>query len=390
MRPTAKFSISFGLVTIPVAAYSATDTTASVSFVRIHTADGGRVRNQPVCSLEGTEVPQDEIGRGYKADGDAVVPLSDEDLEALPLPTAKTLTILAFVDGGDIDPLQMGKGYYLSADGAAAAKPYVLLRDAMERHQRVGLGKVALHGRETLAMVRPMEDALVMQVLLWPEQIRPMEGVLPESQLALGTKEVSAAESLMDSYGELSEDDVHDHYREALEEIVAAKLAHREPDFEAAEEEPAAQVMDLMAALQDSVRAAKRSRGEEGGTEPATVTSLTGRPAKKSTAEKTAAQKTAAKKTTAKKTAAKKATAERTAAEKSPSGTTAKRTGARTAKASAKASAKEPAGETARAAGAEKSAGAAKRSTAKASTKATAAKTTGAKKTAAKPRRRAG
>ncbi|MFF4700107.1 non-homologous end joining protein Ku [Streptomyces chattanoogensis] len=363
MRPTAKFSISFGLVTIPVAAYSATDTTASVSFVRIHTADGGRVRNQPVCSLEDAEVPQDEIGRGYKADGDTVVPLSDEDLEALPLPTAKTLTILAFVDGGDIDPLQMGKGYYLSADGAAAAKPYVLLRDAMERHRRVGLGKVALHGRETLAMVRPMEDALVMQVLLWPEQIRPMEGVLPESGVDLGTKEVSAAESLMDSYGELSEDDVHDHYREALEEIVAAKLADREPDFEAAEEEPAAQVMDLMAALQDSVRAAKRSRGEEGGTEPATVTSLTGRPAKKSATGKTAAKKTAAKKTTAKK---------------SPSGATAKRTGARTAKASAKAG------------GAEKSAGATKRSTAKASAAATTAKTTAAKKTAGKPRRRAG
>ncbi|AJT68720.1 Non-like proteinous end joining protein Ku [Streptomyces lydicus] len=376
MRPTAKFSISFGLVTIPVAAYSATDTTASVSFVRIHTADGGRVRNQPVCSLEDAEVPQDEIGRGYKADGDTVVPLSDEDLEALPLPTAKTLTILAFVDGGDIDPLQMGKGYYLSADGAAAAKPYVLLRDAMERHRRVGLGKVALHGRETLAMVRPMEDALVMQVLLWPEQIRPMEGVLPESGVDLGTKEVSAAESLMDSYGELSEDDVHDHYREALEEIVAAKLADREPDFETAEEEPAAQVMDLMAALQDSVRAAKRSRGEEGGTEPATVTSLTGRPAKKSATGKTAAKKTAAKKTTAKKTTAKK----------SPSGATAKRTGARTAKASAKA----PAGETAMAGGAEKSAGATKRSTAKASAAATTAKTTAAKKTAGKPRRRAG
>lgn len=150
MRPTAKFSISFGLVTIPVAAYNATDTSASVSFVRIHTADGGRVRNQPVCSLEGVEITQDEIGRGYKpGDGDTVVPLSDEDLDALPLPTAKTLTILAFVAGGDIDPLQMGKGYYLGIDSPAAAKPYVLLREAMERHQRVGLGKIALHGRET-------------------------------------------------------------------------------------------------------------------------------------------------------------------------------------------------------------------------------------------------
>ncbi|MFI5525354.1 Ku protein [Streptomyces platensis] len=306
MRPTAKFSISFGLVTIPVAAYNATDTSASVSFVRIHTADGGRVRNQPVCSLEGVEITQDEIGRGYKpGDGDTVVPLSDDDLDALPLPTAKTLTILAFVAGGDIDPLQMGKGYYLGIDSPAAAKPYVLLREAMERHQRVGLGKIALHGRETLAMIRPMEGALVMQVLLWPHQIRSMDGVLPERQAEVARNEVSAAEALMDSFGELSEDDLHDHYRESLEEIVAAKLAHREPEFPAGEEQPAGEVMDLMAALQDSVRAAKRSRGED-----EEAGSRSGRTAKKSAAKKSTASKSTAKSTTtkaaAKKTAAKK------------------------------------------------------------------------------------
>ncbi|MFG2290945.1 Ku protein [Streptomyces sp. NPDC048595] len=304
MRPTAKFSISFGLVTIPVAAYNATDSSASVSFVRIHTADGGRVRNQPVCSLEGVEIPPDEIGRGYRpGDGETVVPLSDDDLDALPLPTAKTLTILAFVAGGDIDPLQMGKGYYLGVDSPAAAKPYVLLREAMERHRRVGLGKIALHGRETLAVIRPLEGALVMQVLLWPHQIRPMDGVLPERQEKIAAKEVAAAEALMDSYGGLSEDDVHDHYREALDEIVAAKLAHREPAFETGEEPPAGQVMDLMAALQDSVRAARRSRGEEEDSGPA---------AKKGTAKKGTAKKTPAKKATA-KAAAEKSTTRATA-----------------------------------------------------------------------------
>ncbi|MGV4925037.1 Ku protein [Streptomyces sp. BHT-5-2] len=323
MRPTAKFSISFGLVTIPVAAYNATDTAASVGFVRIHTEDGGRVRNQPVCSLEGTEVAADEIGRGYRTEDEAIVPLSDADLDALPLPTARTLTILAFVAGGDIDPLQIGKGYYLGADGPAAAKPYALLRDAMERHRRVGLGKIALHGRETLAMIRPVQDMLVMQVLLWPHQIRPMTGVLPDREVKVGANEVRAAETLMDSFGELSEEDVHDHYREALEEIVAAKLAHREPEFEAGEEAPAGQVMDLMAALQDSVRAAKRARGEldeetaekagAGGTRTAGRTAT--RTAKKATAK--AAKKTAGAttRTTAKAAAktAKKPTAKATA-----------------------------------------------------------------------------
>ncbi|TJZ44045.1 Ku protein [Streptomyces piniterrae] len=326
MRPTAKFSISFGLVTIPVAAYNATDSSASVSFVRIHTADGGRVRNQAVCSLEGVEVTQDEIGRGYKAGGDAIVPLTDDDLDALPLPTAKTLTILAFVDGGDIDPLQLGKGYYLGTDGPAAAKPYALLREAMERHRRVGLGKIALHGRETLAMIRPVEDTLVMQVLLWPHQIRPMDGVLPEREVTVASNEVKAAEALMDSFGELSEDDVHDHYREALEEIVAAKLADREPEFEAGEVQPAGEVMDLMAALQDSVRAAQRSRGETG--EPEAKKTI-GSTAKKTTR---APKATGGKKSTstAKKTAGKKTTAEKKSTAKTTVKTTAK-TAAKTA-----------------------------------------------------------
>ncbi|MFD0163864.1 Ku protein [Streptomyces decoyicus] len=331
MRPTAKFSISFGLVTIPVAAYNATDSSTSVSFVRIHTADGGRVRNQPVCSLEDVEITPDEIGRGYKPDDrDTVVPLSDDDLDALPLPTAKTLTILAFVAGGDIDPLQMGKGYYLGIDSPAAAKPYVLLREAMERHQRVGLGKIALHGRETLAMIRPMEGALVMQVLLWPHQIRPMDGVLPERQPEVAPAEVAAAETLMDSFGELSEDDVHDHYREALEEIVAAKLAHREPEFPAGEEQPAGQVMDLMAALQDSVRAAKKSRGEDEGTEGAPGGGGSGRGTEKSTAKKTAAKKATPTKTATKaatKTTAKKTPAKKTAAAKKTAGRGGRRAG---------------------------------------------------------------
>ncbi|PNE41235.1 Ku protein [Streptomyces noursei] len=348
MRPTAKFSLSFGLVTIPVAAYNATDTAASVSFVRIHTADGGRVRNQPVCSLEGTEVSPEEIGRGYRTADDTIVPLTDDDLDALPLPTARTLTILAFVAGGDIDPLQIGKGYYLGADGPAAAKPYALLRDAMERHRRVGLGKIALHGRETLAMIRPVEDVLVMQVLLWPHQIRPMTGVLPEREVKVAADEVRAAETLMDSFGGLSEQDVHDHYREALEEIVAAKLAHREPEFEAGEEPPAGRVMDLMAALQDSVRAAKRARGE---IDEAAETdgSGNGRPAGRT-----------ATRTVARKTASGKAAAAGKTAQRKPAKATAAGTG--TAKAGATAGKKTSAA--AKGSGAQKAAGTARKATA--------------------------
>ncbi|MEU5305150.1 Ku protein [Streptomyces noursei] len=377
MRPTAKFSLSFGLVTIPVAAYNATDAAASVSFVRIHTADGGRVRNQPVCSLEGTEVSPDEIGRGYRTDDDTIVPLTDDDLDALPLPTARTLTILAFVAGGDIDPLQIGKGYYLGADGPAAAKPYALLRDAMERHRRVGLGKIALHGRETLAMIRPVEDVLVMQVLLWPHQIRPMTGVLPDREVKVAAAEVRAAETLMDSFGGLSEEDVHDHYREALEEIVAAKLAHREPEFEAGEEPPAGRVMDLMAALQDSVRAAKRARGELDEAAEADG-SGDGRPTGR-TATRTAARKTASRKTAA----AGKTTAAGRTAQRKPAKATAAGTGTGTGTGTAKAGS--PAGKkttaAARGSGAQKAAGTARK------TAGTARKTAAAKRATGRGRK---
>ncbi|WP_261958337.1 Ku protein [Streptomyces nigrescens] len=258
-----KIFLSFGLVTIPVAVYSAFDPTARVAFVRIHTKDTGRVRNQPVCSREGVEVPLAEIGRGYPTDR-GVVPLTDRDLEALPIPTAKTLTILAFVAGEDIDPLLFGRGHYLAADGPQAVKPYVLLRDAMERHRRVGLGKVALYGRETLAMVRPLGAAMAMQELLWPHQIRSMTGVLPHRQVSISAKELAAAEELMDSYGPLQKEDVQDRFRAELEELAAAKLAEREPHFAGeAEPAPSGPVADLMGALQASVARARAARGED-------------------------------------------------------------------------------------------------------------------------------
>ncbi|GGX46236.1 Ku protein [Streptomyces noursei] len=263
MRPTAKFVISFGLVTIPVAAYSTREPTASVAFTRIHTVDGGRVRNQTVCSAEGIAIPPEEVGRGYRTKA-GIVALSDRDLDALPLPTAKTFALLAFVDGAAIDPLQMGQGYYLGAEGPAAVKPYVLLRDAMERHRRVGLGKIALHtsGRETLAMLRPLGRLLVLQQVRWPHQIRPTEHVVPDIRASVSADELEAAETLIDNYGPLVEDDLHDRFREELGELAAAKLAAREPHFKAGQAPPTGPVVDLMAALQESVNNAKKSRRE--------------------------------------------------------------------------------------------------------------------------------
>lgn len=229
MRSIWNGSISFGLVTIPVKTYSATDRTASVSFVRIHEKDGAQVQYRKICELDGKEVPNEEVGKGYQAPGDeTIVPITDDDLSQLPMPTAKTLSILSFVDPGEIDPLQLDKAYYLGPNGASATKPYTLLREALEHHQRVAVGKVAMRGRESLAMLRAHDGAIVMHTLLWPDQIRPATGVAPDD-VELRENELTLAETLMDSLGELDPEELHDDYREAVEELVAAKLEGEEP-----------------------------------------------------------------------------------------------------------------------------------------------------------------
>lgn len=316
MRSIWNGSISFGLVSIPVKMYSATDSASAVSFVQIHEKDGGRIRYRKVCELEDTEVPQDEIGKGYQAASDLIVPLTDADLASLPLPTAKTLTILAFVDAAEIDPLQMDKAYYLGANGPSAAKPYVLLRDALAHHEKVAIGKVALRNRETLAMLRVHDDAIVMHALLWPDQIRSPQGLAPKENVQIRENELTLAETLMDSLGELDPAELHDDYRDAVEELVNAKLEGGEPVAPSEGPKRGGKVIDLMAALEDSVRAAQRERGDSGEEGAASVTRLRegsrraadeepedepagrGRAAKKSTG-RTAAKKTAAKKTAA-------------------------------------------------------------------------------------------
>lgn len=323
MRSIWNGSISFGLVTIPVKTYSATDRTSSVSFVRIHEKDGAQIQYRKICELDGEEVPNEEVGKGYQPPGDdIIVPVSDDELSRLPVPTSKTLTILSFVDPGEIDPLQLDKAYYLGPNGAAATKPYALLREALEHHGKVAIGKVAMRGRESLAMLRAYEGAIVMHALLWPDQIRPASGVAPEA-VQIRENELSLAETLMDSLGELDPAELHDEYREAVEELVAAKLEGEEPVAPAAPG-PSARVFDLTAALEKSVRAAREGRSDaaEGEAESASVTPIRGR----KTAEKAATKKTPAKKAPAKKAAAKKSTsAKSTAAKSAPEKSAAKK-----------------------------------------------------------------
>ncbi|MBB4712617.1 DNA end-binding protein Ku [Streptomyces luteogriseus] len=330
MRSIWNGAISFGLVSIPIKLVNATES-HSISFRQIHTEDGGRIRYRKFCELEDREVTQGEIGKGYEDADGTIIPITEEDLSSLPLPTAKTIEIVAFVPADRIDPLQMDAAYYLQASGAPAAKPYTLLREALKRSNKVAIAKFALRGRERLGMLRVVGEAIAMHGLLWPDEVRAPEGLAPDTDVTVRDQELDLADALMDTLGEVDLEDLHDEYREAVEEVIAAKAAGEAPP-QSPEPATGGKVLDLMAALESSVRAARESRGEEA--EHAEVKSLpqrkTARAAPKQTGGKkstSTAKKTAAKKTTAaKKSTAKsgqgqgttKKTASKSAAKKTP------------------------------------------------------------------------
>ncbi|MFF3083789.1 Ku protein [Streptomyces nojiriensis] len=346
MRSIWNGAISFGLVSIPIKLVNATES-HSISFRQIHVSDGGRVRYRKVCELDGEEVPSAEIGKGYEEADGSIVPITDEDLAQLPLATAKTIEIMSFVPAEEIDPLQMDAAYYLAANGATAAKPYTLLREALKRSRKVAIAKYALRGRERLGMLRVVDDVIAMHGLLWPDEIRAPEGVAPEADVTVRDAELDLADALMATLGEVEMASLHDDYREAVEALIVAKSGGAFEPTEAMAEPAGGQVIDLMAALEKSVRAAKASRGEAGavgdaeaGAEAeAEVTPIrrkagAGVPkavgGKKSTAasaKKTAASAATKKKTTAtgksdagKSTSAAKSTAKTAAAKKTGAG----------------------------------------------------------------------
>lgn len=313
MKSIWKGAISFGLVSIPVQLYSATEE-HGVSFRQVHAEDGGRIRYRRFCELEDREVQYAEITRAYETeDGDLVV-LTPEDLAQLPLPSKKIIDVVGFEEAGYFDPIQFSRAYYVKAADAAAAKPYVLLREALKRSGRVAVVKVALRNREAPALVRVLEeeDVLVLHTMLWPDEVRSAQTVAPDEKVTVRRQELDMVDSLMDALGGYDPDEFTDEYREAVEALVASKEGIAPPLPAEAEGEEEGQVIDLMSALEASVKAAKDKRG--GTAAPAR---------KKAAAKKAAPKKKAAKKaaTTGKKTTA-----------KSTAKTAAKKTGKKTAK----------------------------------------------------------
>jgi len=310
MRSIWKGAVSFGLVTIPIKLYSATEE-HDVPLHQVHVKDGSRIRYRRICEAEGEEVAYSEIARGYQLpDGDTVV-LTSDDMSQLPIASSRTIEVLRFVPADQIDPVYFSKSYYLQADGPGK-KPYVLLRQALNDAGTYALVKVALRQRESLAVLRSADDVLVLQTMLWPDEIRDAAGIAPDEDVEIRPQELTMAASYIETLtGDFEPDEFTDDYASALRDLVEAKVAGREvtqpPDTAAR----GADVIDLMAALEASVAEAKKARG---GSEA---------PAKKAPAAK-AAPKPAAKKAPA-KTAAKKAAPAKKTAEKSAEKTTAKK-----------------------------------------------------------------
>jgi DNA end-binding protein Ku len=303
VRAIWKGAVSFGLVSIPVKLYTATEE-KDVSFHQVHREDGGRIRYKRVCQVDGEEVAYSDIAKGYELPSGETVVITDDDLAELPLATSRVVDVLAFVPLEQVDPIYFAKSYYLEPD-KTATKPYVLLRDALEQADSVALVKVAIRTRETLATLRVRDGVLVLETMVWPDEVRAPDFAFLDEDITVRPQELAMAESLIESMsGDFDPGQYHDDYREALQQVIEAKVEGREVVEQPVEEEETGSVVDLMAALRASVDAAKKSRGESAG--PARKAAAAKKaPAKKAPAAKKAAEKAPAKKV-AKKAASRK------------------------------------------------------------------------------------
>ena len=291
-RAMWKGAISFGLVTIPVAVYPVTEE-KGLKFNQLHDEDGGRIRYKRVCEKDGEEVTFEHIVKGYEVEKDRYVVLTDEDLNAVPVESSRAIDIHRFVDLDDIDPVMFKKSYYLVPE-ETGAKAYALLREAMADDGRVGIAKVSFRDKEHLAALRFKDEAFVLETMYWPDEIREADFGGVDVSAKIRGQELEMAKQLIESLsGEWNPEEYSDEYREALLQIVEAKLNGQE--IEVVAPEPTAKVVDLMEALKASVAAAKKEADEPAPSrKPAAKKSAA--PKKKAPTKKPAAKKPAARK----------------------------------------------------------------------------------------------
>jgi DNA end-binding protein Ku len=306
MRSMWKGAVSFGLVMIPVKLYTATET-KDIAFRQVHREDGGRIRFRRFCTVDEHEVPYEDVAKGYELPDGEIVILTDEDMADLPLPTTKNIEVVQFCPAEQLDPILFNRSYFLEPE-TAGARAYTLLREALEQSGKIAIAQVALRQRESLAILRARDGVLVLETLLWPDEVRIPDFAFLADNIEVRAQELRMASSLIESMTlDFDPDEYHDNYREALQELVAAKVEGREviqpQAIEAGGEEPSS----LADALRASLAAAKGGRlgavpDEDAAADEGAPRGRTGRAAKTKDA---AAKGTTAKDTAAKDTAAK-------------------------------------------------------------------------------------
>jgi DNA end-binding protein Ku len=254
MPPRAiwKGAISFGLVTIPIRLHAAVEE-KSFKFNQLHAKDQGRIKYKRTCSVDGEEVPYDEIVRGFEYDKDHYVVLSEDELDR-GLGNVRTIDILKFVPIDQIDPTLFQRSYYLAPDGPAGVKAYKLLSKALTDDERVAIAKIAFREKEHLATLRVKDGVFVLETMYWPDEVRAAEFEELDEKVDVRPAELQMAKSLIDNMtGEWDPREFHDEYREKLDSIVQHKIEGKE--IAVVEEPEGGKVLDLIEALKASLEA---------------------------------------------------------------------------------------------------------------------------------------
>ncbi|MGY4856641.1 non-homologous end joining protein Ku [Cryobacterium sp. AP23] len=300
MRSIWKGAITFGLVNVPVKVYSATED-HDVELHQVHDEDGGRIRYQRRCEVCGKIVDYAHIDKAF-TDGDKTVVITDADLKSLPEERSREIDVVEFVPSDQLDPIMFDRSYYLEPDGSSP-KAYVLLRRTLEQTDRTAIVHFALRQKTRLAALRVRDNVLMLQTLLWDDEVRVAEFPALETTVKISDRELDLSSALVDSFAaDFTPGDYTDEYQAQLRRLIEEKLEKgdaidTEATFGATEDEAGGgEVLDLMEALRRSV---DRSRsGKAADTPPEKKAAASKAPASKAPASKTAASKTSAAKTT--------------------------------------------------------------------------------------------
>jgi DNA end-binding protein Ku len=261
-RPIWKGAITFGMISIPVKLFGATES-KDIAFNNLHKTCKSRLKQKRWCPVDDREVFQDELVKGFEYTKDQYVEITDEDIESLPVPSKHTIELTSFVKQAEIDPVYFERTYYLEAD-QVGAKPYALLLKALKEKQVSAVAKIALRNRESLCVLRASDnDLLMLETLYYPDEIRTAD-LAPTPEVQVSQPELAMALTLVEMLEERFDPKKYrDEYRVALLDMIEAKRTGQ--DVVATPEAPLPKTVDLMAALKASLEAAKRSTG---GAEP--------------------------------------------------------------------------------------------------------------------------